>query len=195
MTGRVLTLGLLAINLLLGLLLWMEWRADEPTMLTEVPGAASAPVEIEIAPPPPFHPAALEDYEEIVARPLFNEGRQPEVEEKVVSGPAPTKVPLTLVGVVITPERKEALVLRTGREVARLTIGESVEGWTVEAIESDRITVGSRGSAVEVMLERRAPRKAAPRRAARAKRAQRQSTKRPPKPTASAAANTKADED
>ena len=94
MNRRVLTLVLITANLVLGLVVAREWVAD-PGGLPAIasPADGQAP-EVEARSLPSFDTAPLEDYEEIVARPLFNENRQPEVEEDVApGGPVPAQAP------------------------------------------------------------------------------------------------------
>ena len=131
--------------LILAGLLWFEWKV--------------APVR---PPPVHIHPAPLSqvedgggteawrlgdmaDYAVIGEHSLFRPGRKAPAEEEGAStdpqGPQQVEG-LDLVAVVITPKGREAWV-RDGkaRELTPLKEGDSIRGWTVKAVEPDRIVL------------------------------------------------------
>lgn len=154
-TGKMRTLTLLGINILVGLLIAVEiYSVPEPSA-----GQVSVPVQPQLELPPPSPPvfslSPLENYAEIVKRPLFNSDRRPV--EVTIEGVKQSD-PLTLIGIVITPEREEALFLsRTKKETVRGLIDDWVEGWKIISIESDRVTIKRDNREEEIELKRSSP--------------------------------------
>lgn len=150
---RVLTLGLLAANVLLVLILASELY---PTNGDTAQGDAETRLtggEVSILPAVNLPSPSLENYAETVARPLFNQGRKPS--QAGVDESANNDNPLVLVGIVITPELREALFLsRQDNEVVHALIGDWVEGWKLDSIEPDRVRVHRGGRTAEIILER-----------------------------------------
>lgn len=98
----------------------------------------------------------LTEYEDIVQRPLFSASRRP------VSGSevdAQDKKLFALKGVVITPDRQQALLTMRGQQkVAIVEIGEWFGGWKIDAIEPLSVVMSkSGGVSMELMLERTPP--------------------------------------
>ena len=107
-----------------------------------------APVETVAALP------LIANFAETVTRPLFMPTRRPpEPEEEVVEATAPTvgRNLFSLLGIVISADERIALVTRrrTG-EMLRLVVGQHIDGWRVETIRSDRITL-RQGDETEVI--------------------------------------------
>lgn len=156
---NVLTLGLAALNALLVLTVAAETRpageipseqAKQP-MPAQAGAAAASPKSFSRFALPP-----LQQYEEIVARPIFSEGRRPEAHLSA-TGPV-VDAPFSLKGVVITPQVREAWLVRKGSpDIVRAIVGHSIDGWEIDAIERDlvRLRRGSQGMAL--LLERPSP--------------------------------------
>lgn len=101
-------------------------------------GAEAAP-----APPPALErePARMRpwsDYGLVLARPLFNESRAPEIEETTDAGAAPATQPLTLAltGIILTRDLQIALVTDPAKnETERVRVGQPLAGeragWTL----------------------------------------------------------------
>lgn len=99
--------------------------------------------EAEPAPPPALQREAVRmrdwgDYAQVLARPLFNESRAPEIEETADAGDAPATQPLTLAltGVILTRDLQIALVTDPAKnETERVRIGQPLAGeragWTL----------------------------------------------------------------
>lgn len=90
-----------------------------------------------------FMLAPLSQYREIVERPLFSPSRRPPVVSDTVDQEeiADSSV-FTLLGVAVTPERMVALVqINKAKKVVRLDVGEEVDGWTLEAVHKDSVTL------------------------------------------------------
>jgi general secretion pathway protein N len=78
------------------------------------------------------------DYGLVLARPLFNETRAPEIDESAVAGEAPATQPLTvaLTGVILTRELQMALLTDPAKnETERVRVGQPLAGeragWTL----------------------------------------------------------------
>lgn len=88
----------------------------------------------------------LEEYSEIVDRPLFYQARRPPppADEQPVAAPvAPTEEDeLTLIGVMLIGTQKTALIQNqaTGK-VARLKVGDTLDNWQVVEVEPQRVTL------------------------------------------------------
>jgi hypothetical protein len=101
------------------------------------------------APPPRLAvPAAapISDFSETLTRPLFHESRKPapEVAAPTPETPSVEQPPLQLVGVVIVPEGRSALIrMPRSKELVEVLVGERIEGWRLESIETDRIVLKS----------------------------------------------------
>jgi Type II secretion system protein C len=107
-------------------------------------------VQAEFSLPPLGH------YSEIVERPLFTTDRKPpaavpEEEQAVAAGPM-VSLPWRLVGVVITPQRRQA-ILQGGAANTTLHVepGMQVDQWRVAEVQPDRIVLAM-GSQQEQLL-------------------------------------------
>ncbi len=118
-------------------------------------GIELAPVTFDAAPPQKVTPAdkrvaspatPIKMYSETLARPLFHASRKPAPElvtatPEAAAAESPT---LKLVGVVIGPEGRNALIkLPSAAELVEVSVGERIDGWRLEAIETDRIVLKS----------------------------------------------------
>ena len=118
-------------------------------------------------------------YDRVVAVNLFSPDRQPTVDDGqgVVPGPRPAGLPrFSLKGVVITPEGRSALIkFPRERDYRKVVKGEVIEGWILESIAADSVTVKKEGTSTVVRLK--APKPSDPR-AKRKKRTRRTRPKR-----------------
>jgi len=152
------TLFLVAAAVVLAGVLALEWRRDMPEIVTPraaPPGSAGAAVDVDIgtyvAPP-------IEDYDEVLVRPLFVEGRTPpEPSAPAEARAAPKEEGLakfwTLEGLVLTPEARVALVRnKRDRKLMRITEGDAFEGWEVVEFATERILLkkGEKTEALEL---------------------------------------------
>ncbi len=116
-------------------------------------------------PPPPAAPPAvaelppLESFRETLERPLFVRGRRSPggVGVVAVAGrpaePPPSAPRLSVAGIAIAGGRRAALVVVEGRpKPISLAEGGELAGWTVTAIDTDRIRLEKGGEAFEVAL-------------------------------------------
>lgn len=128
---------------------------------------------IQVSPPDSAAPSSLEtrrfelptksEYAQVTARPLFNEDRRPEQRddtqqqdaEAIAAEEAPSELPpLSLTGVIITPEKRIAMLRNTkNREFVTLKEGEPLEGWTLEEVSNRRIVFATGAQQEVVELE------------------------------------------
>jgi len=94
----------------------------------------------------------LSSFDEITTRPLFFENREPftylEPEEEVESPKKTVKKPATrkqqeqfmLNAVIITPDQRIAIIQSgRGKNLQTITLGESINGWTLEDVEYESV--------------------------------------------------------
>ncbi len=116
-------------------------------VLAPAPLGAAAPENIASAPEragPPTTP--IEAFAETLARPLFHASRKPapKIVAAAPEAPAAQSPVLELVGVVIGPEGRSALIrISTSAELVEVSVGERIDGWRLETIETDRIMLKS----------------------------------------------------
>ena len=117
---------------------------------------------VSIVKPPPLAmremPAAAA-FEEIVARPLFNEGRRADpVTHNVgsVQASAPAAggdlSEFRLVGLVVDSVTQRAIVERAGAGTLRVGPGDSLGGWRIEKIDSNGITARKDSQSVRIVM-------------------------------------------
>ncbi len=142
LTGPAIMLG---VCLALGYVVQDE-LARGPVLAPALRGAA--PPE-KIAPTPERavpRTTPIKAFAETLARPLFHASRKPApklatVSPEAAAADSPT---LKLVGVVIGPEGRSALIrISTSAELVEVSVGERIDGWRLETIESDRIMLKS----------------------------------------------------
>jgi hypothetical protein len=96
----------------------------------------------------------LEDFSEIVDRPIFIPSRQPILaEDGTAAGSGATRNQFVLVGVVIAAEERMAVMQRrSAREVLRVVEGQQVDGWTVESITPEGVRLRHDDLVEEIIL-------------------------------------------
>ncbi len=155
--NRVLPLVACAACLGFGYMVYAELSHPlEPVELAR-PGDGSA--SVARAPPPVSVSAPpLRGFSETLKRPLFRESRRPAPPGTEKSAAAPTALPLRLIGVIITPDRRTALIRQSrSAEISELSVGQSVQGWSLERILPDRIVMRSGDIRETYRLEAEAP--------------------------------------
>ena len=107
--------------------------------------------KIQSKPAPP-----LEDYAEIVERPLFADDRKPYVPEVIAAGPerlAKTNLPskrntedYLLSAVIITDKKRMALIeTRSDKKIHRINEGEELNGWVLAEINPSQVSLKKGG--------------------------------------------------
>ncbi len=113
----------------------MEVPEPAPSGIGEVPPLAVLPAQANYAMAP------VEDFSAILERPLFSPTRRPPAEGVVATAASEPELQVTLVGVIISSDEQIALVrLKDATRFARLSVGDSFQGWTLDSIEPSRIT-------------------------------------------------------
>jgi hypothetical protein len=147
-----LALGLCSLGLLAVALVEVEF--------VDIPGATVAqareraePAEKPLPPVPPFALPPLATLGEVLQRPLFSESRRP----APPAAQAPAQVNreldgLALLGTMINANGRHALIQADGG-TERLHEGEVWGGWTVEAIQPDRVVFSRGGEHDEVRVK------------------------------------------
>jgi hypothetical protein len=142
--------GCVAVGALLAVEL--EWLSrDEvvapPSRLAAVPRQETAPSTFRMPP--------LASLREVVDRPLFSESRRPAPAE--ASKEPTAKLPnLTLVGIFLSADRRQALVERgQPPRVEWISERQALEGWTVETIGPDRIILARTDARQEIVVKDR----------------------------------------
>ncbi len=101
----------------------------------ETPPLAALPAQ------PSYAMAPVEDFSTILERPLFSPTRRPPAEGAVAAVASEPELQVTLVGVIISSEEQIAIVrLNDASRFARLSVGDSFQGWILDSIEPSRIT-------------------------------------------------------
>ena len=109
---------------------------------------------------------ALESYEEMVARPLFLQSRRPpseDAQEETPAAPEP-KTPLNakLMGVILTPTGKIALLVDEKGKYKRGRKNTLIDGWKLVDIKEDRVTLEQAGEHKDLPLLKPKPKTGAP---------------------------------
>ena len=118
-----------------------------------IPAASpSAPPPAAAQAPTIALPAAA-TFAEITQRPLFSQARRPEPADRGRAGPPPARPTLTLLGVVMTGNSHYALI-RHGNppKLEQLAEGQSIEGWQIQTIANDHITLASGSASADFVL-------------------------------------------
>lgn len=112
--------------------------------------AAAAPADT--AAPQMVRPTA-ESYAEITSRPLFVPDRQPQPPDQAPSGPPPARPNVTVLGIVMTDNTHYALI-RHGNppKLEPLAEGQAVDGWQLQTIANDRVTLRSGAATADFLL-------------------------------------------
>lgn len=140
---KAVTVALLAVNGLLATVAVIELMAEGGGV---APHNDPLPAEQSGLALPVARPimASLDAYQEISERPLFWSERRV-VQEYTTAGTdaAQTVMPFVLLGVV-SGSRSKALLGKSGsKEVDRVTIGDVVDGWRIEAVNRQSVTLVS----------------------------------------------------
>jgi hypothetical protein len=135
-----------------------EWFSRDDA--TAAPAHLAAAPRLEAA-PPAFRMSPLASLGEVVARPLFSESRRPAPAE-AAKEPAAKPPNLTLVGIFLSVDRRQALVERgQPPHVEWISERQKLDGWTVEEIGPDRIVLVRPDARQEIVVKDRPGKQAA----------------------------------
>lgn len=133
---------LAAAYLSLGWLIYQQLISDPDT--GALAGGEPGPVPVrEVLPPQPeFTMVAIEDFEGVLARPLFSPSRRPPPEEQPELPVTRQEFDYTLKGVLIDIDARIALLdHKGGGGIVRQAEGTEIDGWLVEEVEADYVVV------------------------------------------------------
>ena len=116
----------------------------------EPAGTGAMPQSKLEAPAPSFSLPALAGFASVSQRPLFSPDRRPAANSADNSGAWSS---FALAGIIITPQSREALVSH-GKPptIAHVVEGQTIEGWTVNAIYPDHVVFSDRLTEHELRL-------------------------------------------
>lgn len=108
-------------------------------------GAVSAPARFAMPP--------LSAFDEIAERPLFSRSRRPTTADDALAPAAQGTGPLILNGVILTGTNKIALLATPEAErMTPLREGETLAGWTLVAVHSDKVVIRNSGDERELLI-------------------------------------------
>jgi hypothetical protein len=134
----------------LGAVLAYPGLAAQPTDSTAVEAPAQAgAAEVPELPDLNFSLPPLEQYGEIIERPLFMPDRKPQKQEEQaqVEATGPVNSPQArLLGTIITPQKRQALIedILAGK-ILHLEQGMPIQDWQVQEIQPDRVVLARQG--------------------------------------------------
>ncbi len=130
---------LLGLCLVLAAFVYVQVRREAPGPAPS--GAGATPPLAALPDQPRFTMAPAEDFTTILERPLFSPTRRPPAQGVAAAAAPEPELQVTLVGVIISSEEQIAIVrLNDADRFARLSVGDSFQGWTLDSIEPRRIT-------------------------------------------------------
>ncbi len=154
--------ALAGLCVILALVVWMELSV-EPRAVSRQTSAVPPQGEAEFHQPEDMTIAfaRLQDYEEIVRRPLFSTTRRPEEPDKPKVIPNASKVSapaadsLIVLGIVISPETTIAVVQdKKTKKIVKAAQGTNINGWEVTEIREDGVTIRLGERETTLMLHR-----------------------------------------
>ena len=164
---------LLSASLVLVLVLLIEWgfarhesSAIKARMVVKPQVALTEPLADEKS----FTLPEVDKFSAMTERPLFLEGRRPAPEEVAAEQPAPVETkPLTLklMGVVVTPKEKTALLVDEQGKYKRVRKGSTVNGWKLFEVYADHVTMEQGSEHKDLPLLKPKPKTAAQQQALR----------------------------
>jgi hypothetical protein len=112
---------------------------------------------------------ALSAYDEIAARPIFNEGRKADPDApRASAAPAHARTSggelseFRLVGIVADSAIQRAIVEREGAASQRVAPGDEIAGWRVESIDRAGIVVTKDARSLRISIPKSQPRRTTP---------------------------------
>jgi hypothetical protein len=119
-------------------------------------GSADASIELPESTGTMFTPRSLDDYSEVLERPLLFSDRRMPPEPEVQAAPAKPRSPLRLKleGVAISADSRVALLRNmSDNQLLQLTEGTSHDGWTLEKLSTSGATFRRGEEVTEIVLE------------------------------------------
>jgi hypothetical protein len=128
-----------------------EWALLSRSAAIPAASQALTPQAAAQTPAISLPPAAT--FAEITQRPLFHQARRPEPPDRGRVGPPPARPNLIMLGIGMTGNTHYALI-RHGNppKLEPLAEGQSVEGWQIQAVANDHITLISASGSADFVL-------------------------------------------
>ena len=122
------------------------------------PGSDARPAAVASTPSDGARAPGIEEFRSVVDRPLFAPARRKAAAAaSVAPAAAPLAAPnLELVGIVAAGEDRFILVRPPGGRAQRLVAGQTIDGWRLDAIDSDHAAFSRDGGRLVLPLARRA---------------------------------------
>lgn len=134
--------------------------------------AFESPAEVAVNLPPRLTLTELPQvdvYADIVARPIFNEGRRPDPATRpAASSPSAAGTDqgelseYRLVGIVADSVTQRAIVERPGASSVRLAPGDRLAGWRIDKIDAKGIVASKDARSIRIAIPKAQPRSATP---------------------------------
>ncbi len=132
---------LLGVCLALAAFVYVQVQRMVPGPAPSGGGAAGTPPLAALPAQPSYTMAPAEDFAAILERPLFSPTRRPPAQGVVAAAAPEPELQVTLVGVIISSDEQIAIVrLKDAGRFARLSVGDSFQGWILDSIEPSRVT-------------------------------------------------------
>ena len=110
------------------------------------PLTRAAPASDDLSPPP------LSAYSAVIERPLFARNRRP-LPPQAAAATAGNVNSFVLAGVTVAAKQRIAFILHgTPPAIARLTVGQTIDGWTVREIGDDRVVLRNHTTEFTILL-------------------------------------------
>lgn len=184
--GGVSTISLAAFCVVLTAFIAREWmNPPRPEIPPVSPTNGASSDNPEVQPFERFEVSPLSEYDEIIERPLFLDTRRPpeKVPEEVVEEEPQEEEEqeFTLLGVMIILDTKVALLeVDEQGKVARLKLGDKVNGWELASVDADKVALRKGEALKNLPLIRNRPSESRARRIAALKRQNRQAARNSP---------------
>ena len=139
-------------------------------LLYETENVDSAGFTLQEIPASSFSEYTIDEYGEIVERPLFFSERRPivpsdDAEEASAEQKVFEEITLNLIGIINTPDSAYALfqdpkAKPDENKFKRFKLGDDIDGWTLKEIKSDRVVISSETDSRDILLVKKRKHKA-----------------------------------
>ncbi|MGR8998827.1 MAG: hypothetical protein ACU88J_07245 [Gammaproteobacteria bacterium] len=138
---------------------WLYASYAKRQMLLSVKSGASKQSQADKLPELELARQTEESYADLVARPLFIQGRKPVEESSTVEVAESGSFDWQLDGIYSDKKRIAVLLSRTKKtgaknESLKITSGDEIQGWTLTEIRKDSVILEKSGSRKELMLRK-----------------------------------------
>jgi hypothetical protein len=162
--AAILTTAISALMLLVLAGEWLHFRGIRQDFSNRKEISSVQPDDSREDPPQENPVPVIETFDEMINRPLFIQGRRPPTEEtEVAVEPPEPRTPLNakLMGVVVTPGAKTALLIDAKGKYKRGKKNMVIDGWKVFEIKDDRVVMEQAGERKDLLLIKPKPKPAA----------------------------------